>query len=244
MKYTPMARTFLTSLSLSLALALGACGKNTPEGTTPPEDAASAGDQGGGKRHKRGKKGAQSEEAKGTSTQGEEAKRACEAEISDTPAPLFLHPETGEPQAFVRVPKGMSKDDLVEQNPFFYMTMSQEGFVSACDAIVSYMAAGMIDDDPKKDFQELVKAFLGQLGYQVEGFENPKVEGRRLEGAVSAKSQQGPAKLWVVFDNKYNAGKIFFIVLEAHPNAFDAIQPTFKAVTDSLIVVPPENPGG
>ncbi len=243
MKYTPMARTFLTSLSLSLALALGACGKNTPEGTTPPEDAAGSGEQ-GGKRHKRGKKGAKGDEAKGEGAQAPEAKPECKAEISDTPAPLFLDPESGEPQAFVRVPKGMSKDDLVEQNPFFYMTMSQEGFVSSCDAIVSYMAAGMIDDDPKKDFQELVKAFLGQLGYQVEGFEDPKVEGRRLEGAVSAKSQQGPAKLWVVFDNKYNAGKIFFIVLEAHPNAFDAIQPTFKAVTDSLIVVPPETPEG
>ncbi len=243
MKHLSTARTILSCLSLSLALAAGGCGKNKPDGTTPPEEGAAAAETGGTAKKKRGaRKGGE----KGGDEGGEAApeKKVCKAEISDTPAPLFMNPETGEPQAFVRVPKGMTKDDLVEQNPFFYMTMSQEGFVSTCDAIVSYMAAGMIDDDPKKDFQQLVQDFLGQLGYQVDKVIDPKVEGRRLEGAVEAKSQQGPAKLWVLFDNKYNAGKVFFIVLEAHPNAFDAIQPTFKAVTDSLIVVPPENPGG
>ncbi|RMG97052.1 MAG: hypothetical protein D6705_09740 [Deltaproteobacteria bacterium] len=241
-----MARTILTCLSLSLALATAACGKNAPDGTTPPEDGAQAADDGGkgGKRTRgKGKRGAKGDGDEGGEKKAD-VKKACKAEISDTPAPLFLHPETGEPMAFIRVPKGMTKDDLVEQNPFFYMTMSQDGFVSTCDAMVTYMAAAMIDDEPKKDFQQFAQDFLTQLGYQVESFENPKIEGRRLEGAVLAKSQQGPAKLWVLFDNKYNAGKVFIVVLEAHPNAFEAIQPTFKAVTDSLIVVPPETPEG
>ncbi len=240
-----------TSVFFALTLSLGGCSKDKPDGTNPPEDGDAAGADTGGKR-KRGRKG-----RKGGGTGGGggggggaqadpkfDAEKECPGEVAGTPSAIFPHPDSGEPTAFVRVPKGMDKDDLVEQNPFFYMTMAKDGFQSQCEAMVAFMAAGMIDDEPDKDMKTFVTDFLtGKMGYKVAGLEDETVEGRKFTGAVNAASQQGPGKLWVSFENKYNSGKVFFIVLEAHPNAFAAIKPTFRAVTDSLIVVPPPEEG-
>ncbi len=239
-----MVRTHLAIPALlTLTLSLGAsCSKNKPEGTTPPGEGQAADDGGKGKakgkaKGRKGKKG----DGEQAAAQTKDPAKDCPGKVSETPTPLFPHPESGDPTAFIRVPQGMSKDDLVEQNPFFFQTMSKEGYVSTCDAIVSFMAAGMVDDDPKKEMKDVVTEFLKGFGYEVKGFENPTIEGRKLVGAVNVKSQMaGDAKLWISFENKYNAGKLFFVILESHPNAFAAIEPTFKAVTDSLIVVPPE----
>ena len=248
-RITP-ASSALFALVMGLGLQPG-CKPNTPSGTNPPGEDG----DGSGRSGRRGNRGSGDEggagggggdEGGGEPVAQDDGSRdwakECPGEVSQTPAPLFPSPETGEPTAFIRVPKGMDKDDLVEQTPFFFQTMNSSGFVSVCDAMVQFMAAGMVDDQPATEMKAFVDQFLQQnMGYQVQSWEGETVEGRKLTGAIEVSSQAGgEGKLWVSFENKYNAGKVFFVVLEAHPNAFAAIKPTFQAVTDSLIVVPPE----
>lgn len=238
------ARTSLaSSFCLALTLSLTGCDKDTPEGTNPPEDGDAVASKDGGKR-KRGRKGGKGGDGGGHEANFD-AEKECPGAVSETPSAIFPHPESGEPTGFVRVPKGMDKDDLVEQNPFFYMTMNKDGFQSTCEAMVAFMAAGILDDDKAKDMKTYATDFLAaQMGYEVAGVEDETTDGRKFTGTVDAKSKMGPGKLWVSFEEKYGSGKVFFVILEAHPNAFAAIKPTFKAVTDSLIVVPPEAPAG
>jgi hypothetical protein len=243
-----------TSCLFALSMSLGACDKSKPDGTNPPEDGATASDDGKGKgkgkgKRKRGKdkkdKDGGGEEGGGEQRSEADIEKECPGVVSETPTAMFAHPESGESTGFIRVPMGMDKDDLVEQNPFFYMTMNKDGYQSQCEAMVAFMATGMIDDDLEKDMKTFVTDFLvGNMGYKIDKIEDETVDGRKYTGAVVASSQSGPGTLWVSFENKYNSGKVFFVIIEAHPNAFAAIKPTFKASTDSLIVVPPEVPAG
>jgi len=211
-------RTSILSLSFVIAcLGFGpGCEPKAKQGTATPGESGSGGDESGN--------------AANGGEQVDVSQKVCDAEVSDTPTALFDN------NVFLRTPKNV---ELVEQNPFFAMTMSKP--VSTCDAIVDRMAVAIVQSDPKKDLHAVAENFLGANGYTGAGFESEEGDKQtNLKAIVSlpeGPKGEPPAKIWMTITRKY--GKDFVLFYQTHPNAWNAVHKSFALSSERLIIKPP-----
>ena len=85
-----------------------------------------------------------------------------------------------------------------------------------------------------------------QLGYKISGYEEEKTEGRLHTAVVivepNPSNKNKGAKAWFYAENKYNAGLLFFAIIETPPSDWNLLKKTFQEITkpERFVVVPPE----
>jgi hypothetical protein len=236
---------------LSLAcLALGlsssfACKPKPPEGTTPPEDATAAAADDGGKKGKKGKKGNKGDAGdKGGGEEEDPVKKVCPAENGDVSTPVFAE------SALVKLPKGVAA--MVEQNPFFAtMNPPQVESVSCVKdvpgAMITFGAMGYFEDDKKKDIKltadEAINTIYGGLAVTKSEETSGGGGDRRSYTVVidvppdPQNGKPDPAKALVTLKSAY--GRMYWMIWETHPNAWNALKNTFKFSSDDLLFLDP-----
>jgi hypothetical protein len=167
---------------------------------------------------------------------GKETSKACTTEVADTPTPLF-----GE-KVLIRPPVNV---ELVEDNPTFATTFASAGFVSACDATVDRMSIFVFQSDPKKAIgtymDEVIDDMLTKSGFKGGTPGEPVVDTETdVHKAVeyAAADGQPPAMLYIAVTRKFD--NVFVVVYQTRPDEFSALEPTFKASAESLLVIPPD----
>lgn len=237
-----LVRTLLLTSACSFAIALAGagCKPKTPDGTTPPGDGGGGsatdgggdggGDDGGAATDDGGGGGGD-----GGGDGGSAPPANCEAKTADTPTPLF-----GE-QVLIRPPVGV--EFMQDDNPTFAQASSSAGFVSACDATVKRVLVFVFQNDKKKGLDATADEFLSTLeqqGYAGGKKGEPLVDTKTDYHTVVEYPASGgnPASnLYVAVARRYD--NVFVVVYEAEPADFKALQPTFKASAESLLVIPP-----
>ena len=220
----------------SLAVAFGACKNDRPDGSSNPPG------EGGGKRAKRNKRnkggddgGDGGETADGGGDDGGEPAKSCDPKVADTPTALF-----GD-QILIRPPINV---EIVEDNPTFATTFASGGFVSACEATVDRMSLFVFQNDKKKAVKAYMTEVIDMLqknGYKGGSRGKDFVESEvqlDTEMEYPASEGQPPAKLYISVKKLYDYTLV--VVFQTRPDEFTALQPTFKASAESLIVLPPD----
>lgn len=236
-----LVRTVLLCAACSLALVASTtgCKPKTPPGTNPPgetggtasNDGGGGGDDGGG-----GDGGGDAGGDGGGDGGGSAPPANCEAKTADAPTPLF-----GE-RVLIRPPVGV--EFIEDDNPTFAQAQMSGGFVSACDATVKRMLIFVFENDKKKGLDKYTAEFietLGQQGYQGGKLSAPTLATKTdhhvvVEYPAGAGSQA--SNLYIVSARRFE--NVFIVVYEADPPEFKALQPTFKASAESLLVIPPD----
>jgi hypothetical protein len=229
-----LARSIAVSaISFSFALAIPACKNTPPDGTSNPPGSEEGGKR--GKRKRGGNDGGEGGEAAGEDG-GSEAPKSCDPKVADTPTALF-----GD-QVLIRPPVNV---ELVEDNPQFATTFTSGGFVSACEATVDRMSLFVFENDKKKNVKaymdEVIGTMLANSGYKGGSRGKDFVETDvQLDTEVEypASDGQPPAKLYISVKKLYQYTLV--VVFQTRPEEFGALQPSFKASAESLIVLPPE----
>lgn len=231
-----LVRSFAVSvICFSFALAVPACKNTPPDGTSnPPGSGDAVGKR--GKRNRGGGDGGASGDEGGGEEGGGEAPKSCEAKVADTPTALF-----GD-QVLIRPPINV---ELVEDNPQFATTFTSGGFVSACEATVDRMSLFVFQNDKKKSVKaymdEIINQTLANSGYKDgtrgKTFVDTDVQ-MDTEVEYPAADGQPPAKLYISVKKLYQYALV--VVFQTRPDEFGALQPSFKASAESLIVLPPD----
>jgi hypothetical protein len=225
----------ISAISFSLGLAIPACKNTPPDGTSnPPGSGDAVGKR--GKRKRGGDGGASDGGEEGGEEGGGEAPKSCEAKVADTPTALF-----GD-QVLIRPPINV---ELVEDNPTFATTFTSGGFVSACEATVDRMSLFVFNNDKKKNVKaymdEVIDTMLANSGYKGgtrgKNFVESDVQ-LDTEIEYPAADGQPPAKLYISVKKLYQYALV--VVFQTRPDEFGALQPSFKASAESLIVLPPD----
>ncbi|MCA9695622.1 MAG: hypothetical protein KC636_38955 [Myxococcales bacterium] len=215
-----------------LALTVGCKKPGSDDTTSPPgETSSEKGDS--GDESESGEEGSDSGDPEdGGSEEGAGGPGGCEAEIAKVPAAYF-----GD-RVIIKMPKGV---EMAEMNPFYAQMPSKTE--SVCEVLIDRAAMGYFEDDPAKPIKELRDQTLNQLGFEGVDltFSDESEKGRTYSGAYEAPASDAgdpPVKGWFVFKKFENL--LFWVILETHPNAYPAIEKTFKASGASLYWVPPE----
>lgn len=236
----------LATTSLILALIAPACGPETPGGTTPPSDATEKTSESDGGESTPAQEGGDAGDAGDASkSEGTEpaqpaaedpSKKVCDAKVLGAPTALFAE------SMLIRLPHGMDPDSLVEETPFFIRAPSFDS-VSCVEglpgATVSFTAMGYFEDDPKKSVTDYRDETFEALGYP-KGlkFSQEQTNGRNYEVAADvppdAKNPE-PAKAWFVLKSKY--GRMYYVIYQVHPNAWNAMKKTLKLSTDKMFLL-------
>jgi hypothetical protein len=223
-----------SALCFSVALVIPACKNTPPDGTSNPP----GGSDGSGRRGKRnrGGGGETSDEGDEGGEAGGAPPKSCDAKVADTPTALF-----GD-QVLIRPPVNV---ELVEDNPTFATTFTSGGFVSACEATVDRMSLFVFENDKKKAVKtymdEVINTMLANSGYKGGSRGKNFVENEvQLDTEVEypAADGQPPAKLYISVKKLYQYTLV--VVFQTRPDEFGALQPSFKASAESLIVLPPD----
>ncbi|MFO7564627.1 MAG: hypothetical protein R6X02_18425 [Enhygromyxa sp.] len=228
---------------LSLVLITG-CEKDPP-GTTPPGEGDQTADTKGGKakaKKPRGSKGDDqgSGEDQGSDDENDPVKKVCPAETADFPEPYF------DQTVLLRLPKGVTGDNFIEIQPGFARISAEAESVSCVEdvpgAVISFMALASFPEDASKDMttwrDEVFEAF-GYVGATVS--EEALDAGKRHYRAVldvPAGDKPEPAK--ALFQLVAANGFMYAIVMETHPNAWNALKQTFTAVADKMSFLKPQ----
>ncbi len=226
-------RILAPALSLALVAPLGGCGKQKIPGTTPPGSDVAAVDPGNpdtpaaSADGKPGKNDA-------PPVAEDPTKKKCEAKVADTPAALF------EDKVMIRPPINV---ELVEETPSFATTYAK--FVSTCDATVDRMNLFVFENDKKKGvdkyMEEMINDFLPKNGYsggkRGEDYVSSKV---RMDTSVEYPPGKGApaAVLYISVKKLYSFTLV--AIYQTRPPEFNALQKTFTASAESLLVLPPD----
>jgi hypothetical protein len=225
----------LLGSALTCALALGVapgCKPAKPDGTNPPDGSSSK--RQGKKRAGKGGDGGSADDGDGGDDGGAAAAAKCEAKVAEAPTPLFNE------KVLIRPPVNV---EIVEENPTYATTYASSGFVSACDATVDRMHIFVFESDAKKGLDkyldEFIDVYLVKSGYK---------GGSRGDNYLSTKTDvhtsieyppeggQPPTTLYVATARRFS--NVFMIVYQTRPDEFPALQPSFKASAESLLVIP------
>ena len=232
-------KLWTTTCILALTLGTTACKKDAPAGTSNPPDSSADGgsSDGDGGSSDGGDEGGGSEDGGdggdgGTPSADDPTQTVCDAQVSDTPSVYF------EETLMIRLPMGLSDQNLVERQPGFAQAAPAES-VSCVEglpgATINVAILGAYQEDAAKDMNtyidETVKALIGETPFTLE---DTKVNGRNAETIVNV-SGDNPGKAWMVM--KSGGGFVFYAYYEVHPNAWNAIKKTFKASTDKMLVL-------
>lgn len=227
--------SIITSFVLSLALLSSGCDK-PPEGSVnPPEDGATA-DDGKGNKGK-GNKG------KGEGDKGNEpgpseedpTKKVCPAETADYPSPYFAD------TVLLRLPKNVAEEAFVEFTPTFARISAAVESVSCIEGMpggtINYMAMTFFEDDTAKDLMALRDETVEVMGYAGPAYSAEKRDDKtRFYQAVldvpgtAEKPEPGRALLQMSAAN----GLMYVLVIESHPDAWNALKETFYATAASM----------
>jgi len=235
--------SIFSSLLLSLVLVAG-CDKNPPQ-TDPPGDDQTADAGGKGKGGKGGKgKGNKGDDDPGddggSADENDPTKKVCPAETADFPEPYF------EQTVLIRLPKGVTGDNFVELQPGFARISAEVESVSCVadtpGAVISFMALASFPEDASKDMlkwrDEVFEGF-GYVGVTVS--EEKHDAGKRYYQAVldvPAGDKPEPAR--ALFQIVAANGMMYALVMETHPNAWNALKETFRTVADKMSFLKPK----
>lgn len=230
----------ISTCILALAFSLAACKKDAPAGTSNPPDGPTA-DSGSKKKKKRSKKndGGSSDGGSGDSgDEGEEdlTQTVCDAQVGETPTVYF------EETIMLRLPKGLSEENLVERQPGFAQTTTPSESVSCVEGLpgveIRTAILGAYQDDPEKDMKTFASETIAALGIP-EGYtlEDEASKGRKIEMAINIPAGENSqiGKAWLAL--KGGGGFMFYAYYEVHPNTWNAIKKSFKASTDKMLVL-------
>lgn len=229
--------SIITSFVLSLALMSSGCDKPPEGSTTPPEDGATAEEgKGKGKGKDKGNKG---EGDTGGDTGGAQeedpTKKVCPAETADYPSPYFAD------TVLLRLPKNVAEESFVEFTPTFARISSAVESVSCIEGMpggtINYMAMTFFEDDTAKDLIALRDETVEVMGYASPTYSAEKRDDKtRFYQAVldvpgtAEKPEPGRALLQMSAAN----GLMYVLVIESHPDAWNALKETFYATAASM----------
>jgi hypothetical protein len=244
----PVIRSaFISSLLLSFCLSFATgCDKTKPDGTTPPEGEDTTA-QAGDKTDKKDKKDKKDKGEKTDGPKGEEVedptKKVCPAEVGDYPAPYFMD------TVLIRLPKGVTEDNFIEFTPGVFARLSSVVDSVSCvkdvpGATISFMAMTVFQDDPKKALTAFRDETLAAFGYANAKFSEEKIDDakRTYEVVIDvdadpAGGKPEPAK--ALFVMKAGHGNMYAVVYETHPNAWNALQMTFRESAKKMSLIAP-----
>ena len=235
--------SIITSLILSIALITGC--DSSPEGTTPPDDGGATSDADGktkkGKKSKTNDEGGGDSGGDGDSDAGEDPiKKVCPAETADYPAPYFMD------TVLIRLPKGVSEDSFIEDNPSFARLTGKIDSVSCVEGVpgatISFMALFFYQDDKAKTVTQLRDESLESLGYKGVSFSEEKTDdkARFYQGVIDVPADdQNPEPARALVQLSSANGNMYVLVMETHPNAWNALKETFRASAGKMSFLKP-----
>lgn len=226
----------ISSFVLSLVLAGGVisssgCDKSPP-GTTPPGDDS---EQSADTKGKKDKKDKSDKKDKGDQEPQDSAedptKKVCAAETADFPEPYF------DETVLIRLPKGVTSDNFVEDNPAFARLIVQEVESVSCvedvpGGVISFMALAKFQDDKAKDLKTFRDEALKGFAYDGVSISEEKMDAstRFYQAVVDAPPSEGsPEPARALIQMASHGGMMYIIVFETHPNAWNALKETFYA---------------
>ncbi len=236
--------SIISSLVLSLVLVAG-CDKS-PEGTTPPDGDQTA--DADGKKPKKGKDKDGGDEGKtgddgavAAADENDPTKKVCPAETAEFPEVYF------EETVLIRLPKGVTADNFVEMQPGFASLAADVESVSCIadmpGAMITHMALAAFGEEPGKDMitwrDETLKAF----GYEGGKLSEEKLapEKRYYQVVVDMPPGNGsPEPARALFQMVAANGQMYALVMETHPDAWNAMKETFYRTAEKLSFLKPQ----
>ena len=227
----------IATLSLSLSLVV-ACKDNNGPDTTNPGDPTAATNTTGDPATESTDAPAPTEEA-GPGDENDPTKKVCPAETADYPAPYF-----GD-TVLLRLPKNVTEDNFVEFTPTFARLSTEVESVGCVPdtpgAMISYMAMTFYEDDTAKDLATLRDETLEVMGYKGATFTDEKSDaaGRVYQAVLDVPPDDAkPEPARALFKMAAANGIMYAIVMETHPNAWNALKETFAATADGMRFLP------
>ncbi len=235
--------SIISSLALSLVLVAGC--KKDPEGTTPPSDGDQTADADGGKKPKGKNKDKAKDADKGddgsAADETDPTKKVCPAETADFPEVYF-----GD-TVLIRLPKGVTADNFVEMSPGFARISSEVESVSCIPdmpgAMITYMALGSFPEDEAKDMIAWRDETLEAFGYAGATISEEKLapEKRYYQAVLDMPPANGkPDPARALFQLVAANGFMYAIVMEGHPDAWNALKETFYATASKMSFIKPQ----
>lgn len=235
--------SIFSSLILSLVLVAG-CDKNPPGTDHPPgeggdETATTDGDKKPGK-NKPGKDGKDSDSQVASADETDPTKKVCPAETADFPEAYF------DMTVLIRLPKNVTLDNFVEMQPGLARLSSKVesvGCVAELDggAMITNMVLASFPEDKSKDMIKWRDEIIEAFGYAGATISDEKHDaGKRFYQAVIELPEAGgadPAKALLQV-NAAN-GFMYALVMEVHPDAWNAMKETFYAVAANIKFLKP-----
>jgi hypothetical protein len=231
--------SIFSSLLLSLVLVAG-CQKDPPQ-TTPPGDGPQVADADDGKKP-RGKKGGDKTDPEGETPSADETdptKKVCPAETADFPEPYFGQ------TVLLRLPKNVTGDNFVEMQPGL-ATLSGDVESVSCipdspGAMITHMALASFPEDAAKDMlvwrDELIEAF-GYGGATISGEKHDAAK-RYYQAVIELPAAEGAEPAKALFQAVAANGFMYAIVMETHPEAWNAMKETFYKVGEQMRFLKP-----
>jgi hypothetical protein len=226
----------ITSLVLSLALMSSGCDKPPDGVSTPPEDGTTADTGKGGKeKKKKGDEGGTGGAEGGGSDEEDPTKKVCPAETGEYPSPYFAE------SLLIRLPKNVTEENFVEFTPTFARISAPVESVSCIEGMpggmISYMAMTYFQDDTAKDLMTLRDETLEVMGYVGAAVSNEKKDdAKRFYQAVldAPGTAEKPDPGRALFQMTAAHGMMYVIVMESHPDAWNALKETFYASASKM----------
>jgi hypothetical protein len=159
--------------------------------------------------------------------------------------------EIGEPVSLlqgsqIRLPKGVTADAIIEVPPdSVRLTIPVESVSCIHDmpgGIIFYFAMTAVPDDPSKSMTAVRDELLKLYGYDAPRFSNERIDEvmRSYEVIIDhppTRPNGEPARAFLRMTA--NAGRIYAVVYEVHPNAWNALQASLRASAASISFSPP-----
>lgn len=221
---------YLVTTPLLVALSLSGCKATRPDGTTAPpgeSDPVSGPST---------ESPSTASTPTGNSTTSPEPQAvACEAQVADAPTPLF------DESVLIRPPINV---ELTVANPTLATTYAEDGYVSACEAVVDRMSILVSANDKERPLSEFATDIIDKT-LAGNGFTNgtrgtnPVDTDTALHTTMRYPAADGnpPVVIYIAIARKYNY--ILTTLFETRPDDFALLEPTFKKSAESLLVIPP-----
>lgn len=150
----------------------------------------------------------------------------CQPALDEDPTGLFGF------RLLLRLPVGV---ELMEQNPFYARSVGANQ-ASSCGTPIYFTAIGYLRSAaPLTDVRKYVLQLRGLA--QAPSFSGESNQGSQLTAIYEVpQSSTGapPLRGWMLL--RRDGSWVYWVLLEAHPSNFAALEATFKAVTSSVMI--------